>query len=187
MNIKNAIGYVMSKILTGGSPLPPGIKIGKNVAINRTAVLDWRYGKHITLGDGARIGQSSLILCHDSTGRGRTGLIWVAPVTIGEKALIGGNATIMPGVTIGKEAVVTAGAVVTKDVAPGVIVAGVPAVPIGRVEDFDKRQLEDSKKKKVFDSKRIYSESKTIRESVEQEQYQAIEKDGGYYVFYKMD
>ena len=187
MNIGNAVRYVISKILTGGPPLPPEMKYDRSKPINRTVNLDWRYGKHITLGNGARLGLNSTILCHDSCGRGRTGLIWVAPVTIGEKAFIGANALIMPGVTIGKEAVVAAGAVVTKDVAPGDIVAGVPAVPIGRVEDFDRRQLEDSKRKKCFDYEIIYSESKKIRKSLEQEQYKAIERDGGYYVLEKQD
>ena len=51
-----------------------------------------------------------------------------APVTIEDNVWIGANATILPGVTIGTMSVVAAGAVVTKDVPAGVLVAGNPAV-----------------------------------------------------------
>jgi acetyltransferase-like isoleucine patch superfamily enzyme len=50
-------------------------------------------------------------------------------------ASVGANATVLPGVEIGVEAVVGAGAVVTKDVPPKVIVAGVPARKIGEVPE----------------------------------------------------
>lgn len=52
------------------------------------------------------------------------------PVRIENKAWIGFNAIILKGVTVGEGAVVAAGAVVTKDVAPYTVVAGNPAVPI---------------------------------------------------------
>ena len=52
-------------------------------------------------------------------------------VIIDDYVFIGPRAIILPGVHIGKGAVVGAGAVVTKDVMPGVVVGGVPAIPIG--------------------------------------------------------
>ena len=51
-----------------------------------------------------------------------------APVIIGKNVWVGANATILPGITIGEMSVVAAGAVVTKDVPPGVLVAGNPAI-----------------------------------------------------------
>ncbi len=53
-----------------------------------------------------------------------------------EEASIGANATIVCGNTIGKFAMVAAGAVVTKDIPDGVLVAGVPAKEIGRVNEM---------------------------------------------------
>lgn len=55
-----------------------------------------------------------------------------APVAIGDDVWLGAKSIVLPGVTIGDGAIVGAGAVVTGDVAPGAIVAGVPARVIGR-------------------------------------------------------
>lgn len=54
-----------------------------------------------------------------------------APIIIGDNVWIGAKATVLRGVTIGDDAVIAAGAVVTKDVAAGTIVGGVPSRPIG--------------------------------------------------------
>lgn len=54
------------------------------------------------------------------------------PIHIGKKVWIGFNATILPGVTIGDEAIVAAGAVVAKDVPPNTVVGGVPTKIIKR-------------------------------------------------------
>ena len=56
-------------------------------------------------------------------------------MVIGRDVWIGGNCTILPGVTIGNNVVVAAGAVVTKDVPDNCVVAGVPAKVIRKLED----------------------------------------------------
>lgn len=63
----------------------------------------------------------------------------VGKIDIRDNVFIGFNAIILPNVTIGPNAIVAAGAVVTKDVAEGDIVAGIPAKPIGRVENLVKK------------------------------------------------
>ncbi len=60
----------------------------------------------------------------------------VGKIDIRDNVFIGFNAIVLRNVTIGPNAIVAAGAVVTKDVAEGDIVAGVPAKPIGRVADL---------------------------------------------------
>ena len=58
------------------------------------------------------------------------------PITIGKNCWIGARAVILPGVTIGDYSVVAAGAIVTKDVPSGVVVAGCPAVVKKKLIDF---------------------------------------------------
>ena len=66
----------------------------------------------------------------------------ILPTLVGRGASIGAGAIILPGVTIGERAVVAAGSVVTRDVPPGIVVAGVPARPIGTREEFERKRAE---------------------------------------------
>lgn len=59
-----------------------------------------------------------------------------APVVIGDRVWLGTRAVVLKGVTIGDGAVVAAGAVVTKDVPPGAVVAGLPAKVVGRADSW---------------------------------------------------
>lgn len=65
------------------------------------------------------------------------------PVTIGDDVWIGGKVAIMPGVTIGSDVVVAAGAVVTKDIPDGVLVGGVPARIIKRLPPITRTDRRD--------------------------------------------
>lgn len=60
-----------------------------------------------------------------------------APIVLEDDVWIGANVTVMPGVTIGKHSIVGAGSVVTKDVPPDVVVAGVPAKIIKKLNFED--------------------------------------------------
>ena len=57
------------------------------------------------------------------------------PITVGNDVWIGGNCTILPGVTIGNNVIIVAGAVVTKDIPDNCIAAGVPAKVIKQLEN----------------------------------------------------
>jgi acetyltransferase-like isoleucine patch superfamily enzyme len=68
---------------------------------------------------------------------------YYAPITIGSRVVIGAAAILLPGVSIGDDSVVAAGAVVATDVAPGTVVAGVPAKPIKTIEEYAVSRRED--------------------------------------------
>lgn len=78
-------------------------------------------------------------------------LVYAKPITVEDNVWIGGSATILGGVTIGKNAIVGAGAVVTKDVEPNTIVVGNPARVLRKItaEDSKKYQEELAKQKDI--------------------------------------
>jgi acetyltransferase-like isoleucine patch superfamily enzyme len=64
-------------------------------------------------------------------------------ITIHDNCFIGARTILMPGITVGPNAVVAAGAVVTKSVAPNTVVGGVPAKPICTVEQYAENALKN--------------------------------------------
>ena len=102
------------------------IRVGKGVFINSGCCFQDQGG--IELGDGCLIGHQVVIatLNHDFDPQKRGGM-YPAPVRLGNNVWVGEHATILAGVTVGDNAVVAAGAVVTKDVPANAVVGGVPA------------------------------------------------------------
>ena len=108
------------------------ITLGKGVFINSGCQFQDQGG--ITIGDDSLIGPKTVLatLNHGFAPKDR-GSVDPAPIVIGKKVWIGANVTVLPGVTIGDNAIVGAGAVVTKDVPANTIVGGIPAKQIGKV------------------------------------------------------
>jgi len=105
------------------------IEIGKGVFINSDA----RFGvssEKVTIGENVQIGPRVMFetMSHGlvyEEGKGRGGI--AKPIVIEDEVWIGGGCILTQGITIGKGAVVAAGAVVTKDVQPNTVVGGTPA------------------------------------------------------------
>lgn len=112
------------------------IHVGDDVLMNfNCTVLDIaevRIGSHVMLGPGTTISTVNHPL--SPAGRRRHGA-QATPVTIGDDVWTGANVTILPGVTIGDNVVIAAGAVVTKDVPSNSLVAGVPARILRELDD----------------------------------------------------
>ena len=140
-------GVPLLNIAKVNARIEPGAIIREHVAIGDNAVI--MMGAVINI--GAVIGAGTMIdmgvvlggratvgnNCHIGAGTVLAGVVEPAsatPVIIEDDVLIGANAVVLEGVRVGKGAVVAAGAVVTKDVAAGEVVGGVPAKVIKHVD-----------------------------------------------------
>ena len=116
-----------------------GITIGDNFVANYDCVL--LDGGGITIGDSVLFGprvavytSNHLLVAAERIVGGCEDL----PVVIGDRVWIGGGVTVNPGVTIGAEAVIGAGSVVTRDIPPGVVAAGVPCRVLRAIGEADR-------------------------------------------------
>lgn len=138
----------LKNILDESSRIEPGavirdhVEIGKNVVIMMNATIN--IGA--TIGDGTMVDMNVVLggratvgkHCHIGAGTVLAGVIEppsATPVIIEDAVVIGANAVVLEGVRIGQGAVVAAGAVVTQDVPPNSVVAGMPARVIKQKDD----------------------------------------------------
>lgn len=114
--IRDRVSLGKNCVIMMGAVINIGSEVGENSMIDMNAVLGARasIGKSVHVGAGAVIAG---VLEPPSA----------SPVIIEDHVLIGANAVVLEGVRIGENAVVAAGAIVTEDVPPGVVVAGSPA------------------------------------------------------------
>jgi hypothetical protein len=110
------------------------ITIGRHVFINACCHFQDHGG--VTLGDGCQIGHNVVFatLNHGIAPEDRVHT-YPAPIVLGKNVWVGSNATILQGVTVGDNAIIAAGAVVTKDVPADTIVGGVPAKVIRGINE----------------------------------------------------
>ena len=110
-----------------------GSRIGANTRVNRDCCLDARGT--IEIGDNVSISPEVMILTTDHRYDSDDFALQSRPVVIEDNVWIGARALILPGTTIGRGAVIAAGAVVSRDVSPMTVVAGVPARAVGKRPD----------------------------------------------------
>jgi len=109
-----------------------GIRIGQHVFIGLDTYLDCQFPELIDIEDDVTISFRVTVIVHDDARRmthveAGAGAGTVAPVRLRRGCYLGAGCLVLPGITVGERAVVAAGAVVTRDVPPGALVAGVPA------------------------------------------------------------
>lgn len=109
------------------------MKVGETTAFALMVMPDIMFPEKISVGRNSVIGYNTTILAHEYLIKEYR----IGNVEIGDDVLIGANATILPGVAIGSGAVVAAGSVVHKDVAPGSFVGGNPIRLIREKENND--------------------------------------------------
>jgi acetyltransferase-like isoleucine patch superfamily enzyme len=117
-------------LLCSGEPTSqPKIYVGANTYINRNTFIDASLS--IVLGKDCAVGPSCYITDHDHSIESDLSPLAQPliskPTSIGDRVWLGANVTVLKGVTIGNDAVIGAGSVVTKDIPAGAIAVGVPA------------------------------------------------------------
>ena len=138
--LRELMCQLIGKPVPGGFRLfPPvysdfgkNITIGENVFINSGCCFQDQGG--VVIGDGCQIGHQVVFatIDHDLDPEHRHDTS-MSPIVLGRNVWVGSHATILRGVTIGNDSVVAAGAVVTHDVPPRTVVAGVPAKPVRQI------------------------------------------------------
>ncbi|MCM3714620.1 acyltransferase [Alkalihalobacillus oceani] len=98
------------------------MKVGEETAVALMVMMDIMFPEKISIGRNTIIGYNTTILAHEYLIKEYR----LGDVVIGDEVMIGANTTILPGVTIGSGAIVSAGTLVHKDVAPGTFVGGNP-------------------------------------------------------------
>ncbi|MFS3914977.1 acyltransferase [Bacillus australimaris] len=112
------------------------MKVGEDTAFALMVMVDLMFPEKITVGRNSVIGYNTTILSHEYLIKEYR----LGEVYIGDEVLIGANSTILPGVTIGDGAIVSAGTLVHKDVPAGSFVGGNPMRMIYTKEEMEARQ-----------------------------------------------
>lgn len=112
------------------------MKVGDNTSFALMAMVDVFFPEKITVGSNSVIGYNTTILTHEYL----IDEYRIGEVVIGNEVMIGANSTILPGVTIGDRAVVSAATLVHQDVPPGAFVGGNPMRVIYTKEEMEERK-----------------------------------------------
>ena len=123
-----------------------GAKIGQGVFLAAEIFVETEWAPLLTIEDGVVIGRGSRMILHDSSLTNVAGgPTKVGRITLRKECYLGHYVTVLPGVEIGSHAIVGAASVVTKEVAPGSVVAGSPARHICTIEELAERFEKDKK------------------------------------------
>jgi acetyltransferase-like isoleucine patch superfamily enzyme len=107
-----------------------GVKVGRNVSFGLESTIDIFFPELIEIGDNSIIGYNASILAHEFL----INELRVGKVKIGRNVTIGANCTILPGIKIGDNSIISAHSFVNTDVPPNVLAGGVPVKIIRSLE-----------------------------------------------------
>jgi acetyltransferase-like isoleucine patch superfamily enzyme len=161
--LAEGVTVCVGAIVFAGASIGKGTILGDKDFIRERAVIgpDCAFGSGVVIGADVRVGARVRIQTYsnivtgsvieddvflapvvsttndNAIGRRRGPASELRPMTLRRGCRIGAGVNVLPGIEVGEEAVVAAGAVLTRDVAPRTIVMGVPARPVGEVPDED--------------------------------------------------
>lgn len=158
MNLIVKLGHYMRRIrlLVDSGYYPEylrkqGVRIGRNSSILYPSYVDGRLPYLLEIGDDVVISLYVTILTHDATSAWAGDLVKVGRVRIHDHVFIGANTTVMCNVSIGPNAIVGAGSVVSRDVPPDSVVAGNPAKLVCSMDQFKAKHRELGGRQPLFE------------------------------------
>lgn len=143
-----------------------GMKLGERVYVAPWALIDPDFCFLVELGDDTVVAPRAHILAHDASARKPLGYTRFAPVVIGARVFIGAGSLILPGVTIGDDAIVAAGSVVRRDVPPGKLAGGNPAEVVDDAAEYLQRRKSRIATRPCFERHAIDYDPDEIRAAI---------------------
>ncbi|MGE6203825.1 acyltransferase [Guptibacillus hwajinpoensis] len=144
--IKNIIGETTTDRL-----IKRGLTVGDNFSRQGECFIDNSHCWLIDIGSNVTFSKRVIVLAHDASTIKLLGYVKVGKVKISDNVFVGANVTILPGVTIGKNSIIGAGSVVTKDIPANVVAAGNPAEVMCEIEEYRKKHTLMIKDRPVYD------------------------------------
>jgi len=145
------LGKISPEELTVQACKEMGMKVGKNCHGLAASTIDVAHCWLIEIGDNVTFAPQVYLLAHDASTKRYLDYTKIAKIIIKDHAFIGARALIMPGVTIGENAIIAAGSVVTKSVPDGCVAGGNPAKIIAKTEEYINKHQKIMAQSKVYD------------------------------------
>lgn len=141
--------YVLSQVNAG-------MHLGKNVMITPGVKFDPPHSFLTSIGDNCILAPDVRFINHDASLFAYANFARIGKIDIKENCFIGVGSILLPGVSIGPNAIVAAGSVVVKDVPPNTIVGGNPAKPLKNLDIYIKENKRKTKIYPAYKSEEFY-------------------------------
>lgn len=122
-----------------------GLRVGRNFQMEKGCNIDANFPWLISIGNNVTLASHVALVAHDGSTKKLTGYSKVGRISIGDDVFIGYGSIVLPNVTIGDGAVVGANSVVTRDVLPGTVVTGAPAIKIMTTIELSEKTMRCTK------------------------------------------
>ena len=157
-----------------------GMKVGENVHQLNEVFIDYSHCWLIEIGNNVTFAPQVYLLAHDASIKRELNYTRIAKIKIKDGAFIGARALIMPGITIGQNAIIAAGSFVVKSVPDHTIVGGNPAKFIGNTNEFIEKHASLIKQAKVYNEE--WTIHNGITEEMKVQMTKDLENEGGYVI-----
>jgi maltose O-acetyltransferase len=155
-----------------------GCVIGDRFTMLDGVDIDYNHCWLVSIGNDVTLAPGVKILAHDASMYPYLGYARIGKVTLGNRVFIGANSIVLPGVSIGDEAIVGAGSVVSRDIPARSIAAGNPAKVLCGLDEFLARRKKEIAEGPYFDES--YTTPRNVSASGKREMVDRLGSGFGY-------